>query len=387
MNILLLKKFVVDWHGTLTLCKRLALALQASGTHRPFLFKYTESELIKNILPEEQVLSMTKLKKGTNAVVDVMLCLTNEDLFYGCYLKNKFFPNAKLVFSIYHPRQMFYGTHLLPNFIELFNRKVAATIPVNNIYFMSEVCRETHERYYGRNFRGRNIIPVPYETSKAFANRASVNRNKVVSVGRLVDFKRYVFHVVSVLSELRRQGHELTYDVVGDGPLLPELREHISRLNAQSFVTLHGKMSPQAYKAIVKDAGLFIGMGTTVIESADAGIPTLVAIESNDTGQTYGYIHDLPDNALGDDDAALARFTYLEKLQEYLAFEDYETISKNSWRKAQFYDLDKILDELLAFCERADAGYTLPVNKLSVPKYLLAKVQNKFLLKKEFRHK
>jgi glycosyltransferase involved in cell wall biosynthesis len=64
-------------------------------------------------------------------------------------------------------------------------------------------------------------------------------RRRVVFLGHLVP-RQGVGVLLDALAELRRQGVEISADVVGDGPLATSLRAHAARLHIDEIVRFHG---------------------------------------------------------------------------------------------------------------------------------------------------
>src|SRR5437763_5181647 len=71
---------------------------------------------------------------------------------------------------------------------------------------------------------------------------ASYQAPRIISVGRLVEFKGFE-HLIDACAELARRGFDFACDIIGDGPLRETLRSKIAKLNLSSRINLLGSLS------------------------------------------------------------------------------------------------------------------------------------------------
>jgi glycosyltransferase involved in cell wall biosynthesis len=114
---------------------------------------------------------------------------------------------------------------------------------------------------------------------------------RVAFLGRLVPVKRVDLFLEMARECLDGGGEELTFDVVGEGPMAAELRSLADRLRLQDWVTLHG-FRPDALALLADvDALVFtsdhegtpmaaleaIAIGVPVVARAVGGLPELLS--------------------------------------------------------------------------------------------------------------
>ena len=104
------------------------------------------------------------------------------------------------------------------------------------------------------------------------------NRPLLLTVGRLVPVKQmHVF--VDAASRLTAAGHDLQFGIVGDGPALAALQEHVDRLRLGGRVRFLGKRHD--VPAVISCATLTVctseseGLPNVVLESMMAGVPVI----------------------------------------------------------------------------------------------------------------
>ena len=138
---------------------------------------------------------------------------------------------------------------------------------------------------------------------------------------------------------------------------------------------------------ILKDAYCFIGMGTTVGEAAGIGIPALVAIVDEEDS-TYGFLGRLPNNIVGEPGEDIAHINYLDAFKALykLSEAEYETEQQLSIKQATFFSLENTAGLFIDAFEKG-ANWKMKISFFSNLFYVLTKIQLKFLIKKEFRHK
>lgn len=197
--------------------------------------------------------------------------------------------------------------------------KIIRKIPSENIFFMNESCRLQTNDHCGR-FLNSPIVPLPVTiTEKPLKNRHFTSTKKIVSIGRITYFKMYHFHMVDVIKILRNEGYDVEYHAYGYGEKHQDLQDYIIKNMMQDFVILHQPIEYASLSIALNDAYIFIGMGTSLIESASYGIPAIVAIESNDHPTTYGMFHSLKGwNIVGDRMPNQKEFYIVDIIREIL---------------------------------------------------------------------
>lgn len=159
---------------------------------------------------------------------------------------------------------------------------------------------------------------VPNGTAAvAYDGRGASDGTHVVVLGRLADHKR-VDAVVRVFAALHAEDPRLRLDVVGRGPVEPELRALVERSGLGEVVTLHGFLPEERKAEVLRRATLHVcasdaeGWGQVVIEAASYGVPTLArrvpglrdSIREGETGWLVGEPDDTPETVVRDLTAA-----------------------------------------------------------------------------------
>ena len=92
------------------------------------------------------------------------------------------------------------------------------------------------------------------------------------------------------MKKIELKGYEFTWDIIGDGPQLEELKQKCFELNLGKKVFFHGKIKSNKMKNnFLKHSDIFImptfqdqysieGFGLTYIEAARFGIPSIAGV-------------------------------------------------------------------------------------------------------------
>src|SRR5690606_9898442 len=116
----------------------------------------------------------------------------------------------------------------------------------------------------GRDIRKANCFPIGVveEVSSRrieHVQDAMSNAITVVSVGRLVDFKKYNHWMIKLVSEMKDAAIDLQYHIYGDGPLEQSLRNFAVQLGVEGQVHFHGVLNYSDFDTTVAEFDVFVG--------------------------------------------------------------------------------------------------------------------------------
>lgn len=116
------------------------------------------------------------------------------------------------------------------------------------------------------------VIP-PAEVSKK-------NTISVLSVGRLVAWKGFK-ELIAVVRELVLEGHAITLEIAGSGPLEKELQEYINDIDAGRYITLLGPLAKEDLYRKMLSSDIFVlytkyeGFSHLILEAMSLGVPII----------------------------------------------------------------------------------------------------------------
>ncbi|MBK6812637.1 MAG: glycosyltransferase [Sandaracinaceae bacterium] len=199
--------------------------------------------------------------------------------------------------GVFHPRAYFMNGERKDRIA--LNQCVAQAVGYDHLFFMNEECRRAHAKRWNVDLRGSAIATLPVDMCEDAWAPESSGRLRIVSVGRLVEFKAYNVEAPKMAALLRDAGLLVTWDIYGDGPLGAEIRNEIERQGVGDSVRLLGELPYRDFQKTVVGYDLFIGMGTAALESAMVGVPTICATDG-ERERCYGFLHELPYGNVGE---------------------------------------------------------------------------------------
>lgn len=269
----------------------------------------------------------------------------------GAYLRYQLVKNYPQIavahtHGVYHPRAFFYEAERLHS--KCLNYLLGYAIGLKRFFFMNIGCWDTHAAFWGEKKVPQEIIPTPMEDRPVTWQPELGDKLRIISVGRILDFKRYNFHIPAMVKTLADEHNiQVQWDIYGHGPEEQRLQDAILQAGVQEQVTFHGTLEYSRMDALLPHYDLFIGMGTAAIHAAQLGVPTLCAIDQSGD-ETYGYMHEVPYGIVGEQRAEIPRSNYLDRIIAYVKMDDTEKrrISAAGAEAMAQYNLPFVLSRL-----------------------------------------
>lgn len=294
MNRYLLFYPSVEIGGAEILLARLADALVDRGNEVTVMD--SENKIIIDLLKDKRVRTLIvcpreKIEVCADYVVIFASHLISAPRFFNASAKSKL-----LVWNIHPLNNIF----LPPVFGErIFNVGLGFLRKVNKLFFCSEdtvrintlkaffhsdafVCMDgetakTLNNYYGLNF-SYDYIPVPVPI---FDNNLhtlhELDKSGVINLfwyGRLCDFKSHgLIYLIKKLSEFK---FKIRLGVIGDGDFR-ETVEKVAKSSAVQVCFFGSLPNQEALSLLQREADVVFAMGTSALEAAAIGIPTVLA--------------------------------------------------------------------------------------------------------------
>jgi glycosyltransferase involved in cell wall biosynthesis len=123
-----------------------------------------------------------------------------------------------------------------------------------------------------------NVVDTDVFTLGALRTPATPPR--LATVGSFIERKGHR-HLLAALARLREDGTTLTLDIVGDGPLRPDLEAVANDLGVEDLITFHGEKPKTAVAAILRRADVFVlpslweNLPCALLEAMSTGLPVV----------------------------------------------------------------------------------------------------------------
>lgn len=227
------------------------------------------------------------------------------------------------------------------------NYLVAQAIGKEHIFFMNEECRDAHGAKWATDLSISQLLALPVNHVEASWHASRNAALRIVSVGRLVGFKAYNMGAAKIVKACLDHGVAVTWDIFGYGIQRDAIQAEIDLIGVADCVRLMGKLDYSDFESTLITYDLFVGMGTSALEAAMTGLPTICAT-IDEAARCYGYLHELPFGNVGELQSAPPDVEIAELIQKYSALgQDERVYLSNECRAAaENYGLPKFADAL-----------------------------------------
>jgi glycosyltransferase involved in cell wall biosynthesis len=243
--------------------------------------------------------------------------------------------------AVYHPDDYFFITKL--------EKKLFNQLPDECKLFMNEETKAGTEKHVKKKING-NIWPLAVidKTSNIDYQHIIPQKNKIISVGNLMCFKTYNMTMLNVIKEFKDEGVSLIYEVWGDGVLEKQMKEYINENKLEENVLVKGTLPYSLFYKQVKTAYIFVGHGTSAIESSFAGVPTIVATSFVKEPLANGLFTDIKGYNVGEPNPNIKTYFIKDLIKKILSLsmEEYNILSQKHTKMAiEKYDIENVINK------------------------------------------
>jgi glycosyltransferase involved in cell wall biosynthesis len=268
-------------------------------------------------------------------------------------------PAPRILCGIYNPMFLDSGETLRGLRNRVWEKHFIRHVPAEARLFMANEQLEAVREKYGPSQDGRLFL-LPVDAARFERAARSPRWGRIVSIGRLVPWKGYNQYMIGVIAELRARGRDVHWDVYGDGDeaYVRMLQSEIDARGLSDRVRLRGNLPYEAFADALRDAYIFVGMGTSVLEASFCGVPNVVAIANDPHGRTLGPIHRFPPGNTGEPGSRGPYTSVLEALEQLLAM-DADEYARECGRVRDYarqYDQERTMQGFVRYAEAAPVG-------------------------------
>jgi len=271
-------------------------------------------------------------------------------LFTTILLQKGYLNNTIVSLGVYHSGEVIlykkessFIRNLLDHLVEFPSENVIATGAVTQ-----EALRELYQLPCSSSIK---LLKMGVPLHNKFISKTRGEIFKVISIGRLVNFKTYNLLFLEVIKELVNCGYNIKFTVIGDGPLHVEISNKVIELNIEKYVELVGSIEYGEIDAAIDSADCFIGSGTTLILSSGRSCPSIIGIDSNKKTTSYGFLQNTQGQLIQEFGLNYPEKNIKKIVESLMKCDDkeYENIRLESFVKAQEFSLSKSNELFLEF--------------------------------------
>ncbi len=260
--------------------------------------------------------------------------------------------------GVYHSREFQWGES--NKLMRQFQISSFMDIPSPNVIFMNEYTCNLYCNIFKKDFY--KTLPIGIDT-ELYSNCVPGWKSKrIVSIGRLVDFKTYNYHMIDVLSK-RLDRDNFIFEIYGNGPEKQKLEDYAK--SKKVAVKFFGSVDYSLLPTILNNSFLFVGCGTAIVEAAAAGVPSIIGVESERDGFTPGFLTNT--NGLSFQEKGLNKsiihFSELFDKLVNLSEDEYNKLSNQHRTRSELFSLKNMKESLINYYN--DLEYVSVSNKMS----------------------
>ncbi len=267
-----------------------------------YVIDYADGVMARNLINSSSI-SLLPFKDGVSISPPEDAVLVMQSILpYSMRPELKILPNTKLIFWNLHPDCLVPSLIPLPYLRSLQNKNfefyslLAQTlyrslirnlrefteqaIAKKALWFMDQSNLDKTLKYLFTNISDVDFVPVPALGSKLIKANAFPGKEVLnfTWVGRLCDFKAYsLIYTIKKLSSLAfAQKKPIHFTIIGEGPFKREISDLL--VNHEWFsLEMLGSLKPETLdNYLLENTDVLTGMGTSALEGAKLGIPTIL---------------------------------------------------------------------------------------------------------------
>ena len=290
------------------------------------------------------------------------------------------------------------GRLILKSVLRPYRSKIVTLIyhltKTNALIFMDKTNLKTTEDYLDVKVSSPIFLPIPLKEQSEIMYRGfdrSSRKIKIAWIGRIVDFKYFILKraLIDINSEAKKMNDiEFEVSIIGEGLAKDKLIREVEKLSNISINFINYINPEDIPKFLASEVDLFMAMGTSALEGARIGIPTIlldISYNNVNLGYKYEWLSDRDGFSLGD----VINDNHFSKNNNSLAEKLYELIEnaeQQSLKTKSYYDQNhsielvshKFIDLLFKSSCRWKAIQDLGLAKRGILYYLFTLIRRKY---------
>jgi hypothetical protein len=260
---------------------------------------------------------------------------------------------------------------------------------LNGIIFQDTAGLDITQKYLSMNINQAIFLNIPALPAKKvkLSPQQRIETEKIIKVswvGRIVDMKYFILkYTLGKLNSIQEDLEiKIEVRIVGQGDFLTKLEQDSLDFKNLSIIFIDHLSPVELDKFLLDDTDILLAMGTSALEGAKLGIPTLlldVSYKEVDDGYVYTWLHERKNapiaEILNEDNLEIGNQTLKIKIGE--AMSGYSQISKSeSEHFIKNHSLSTISDSFLQYCLETELSWKILVEEKLVGRGLLYKTFN-----------
>lgn len=265
----------------------------------------------------------------------------------------------------------------------------------DNVIFMDKQSIIQTEKYYGFDIENKEslVFHLPMKTKKLelqlIEDKLNIELFNILTIARAeFPFKGYIIGLIDDFNELCNIYNNITLTIIAFGPDESQISEKVRQLPAsiKNKINLVGQTPYDELYKFFNQAHLFLGMGTTILDAANHGVPSIAVQPYTYENNSSGFFHEQPEFLGGYEDKSIPAISYMKKVIE-MSNEEYLELCQMEHRALEEnYDISTLANYLINIEEdinpKTISDFELKLHKLmfkinKTRRTLIHKLRNK----------
>lgn len=267
-----------------------------------YVIDYIDGSISSNLIDNSNIILLPFFDGKSISPPEDSILVMQSILPYSIRDELKILPNTKVFFWNLHPDCLIPSLIPLPYFRNIQNRNfnvyrflansiyssllsnmrmfVEKAVEKKSLFFMDQSNVDKTCKYLSLNLPNIDFLPVPALESKIIKSHDLKSKEEInfTWVGRLCDFKSHI--LIYTIKKLGKVAFDkkikLKYSIIGDGPFKSEIQKLCVK-NEWFDVEMLGSIHPENLDSyLLNNTDVLTGMGTSCLEGAKLGIPTIL---------------------------------------------------------------------------------------------------------------
>ena len=272
------------------LSEQMRSSFEASGIDYKLLASWSVNEISKELRSAQ--------------TVEMIKYFSFEDYLKFVIHDPDLFENYKTMYHCVHPLNaciLKANNWIRKSFWKALSNVTRYMVETKRFRFMDDESINQTLGYYGLDVKEsykEDYIRIPYQIKDlAFKNMDGSGNRNVLAIARAeFPFKGYLLGLIDVIPDVLDRYSNTFITIISSGDGLSRLENKIKQLpeKYKNHIGLYNDKKPEDLDAYYQEADIFIGMGTTVLEAANYGIPVIMAKPYTEEFISNGLFHIAP---------------------------------------------------------------------------------------------
>lgn len=215
------------------------------------------------------------------------------------------------------------------------------------LLFMDNETRQAACNYFSIDVSMDCVMLLPMFIDEEPKIRKAPEIKNILTVSRAdFPYKGYLMGLVEDFEDLSKK-YKVHLDIVSFGPDIDRLKNRINQSPCKNNITLYEGKTLSEIQILLNDTYLYVGMGTTVLDASNQGVPSVVTFHSTMDNIASGYFYENP-SVVGKFGNGIIAKKLIENALNWSEDEyiEYQKLSYSSYKEN--YDINKFMCKLLS---------------------------------------